>query len=136
MNIRVNPDFLGQVRAAGIAGVADASQHMVDTARRIMDRSGSGQQHPRLARQSSAPGEAPVSQSGEFADALSPVEPDASTDAGSVLGGFSVQETPTRSRSWLIWYEFGTASMRPRPLVGPTLDQAMPGVLAALERRL
>lgn len=113
MTFRRNPRFAPALRKQITERLMAGGQVVVRTARDRMERG-----------ESSAPGESPVTQSGELADSLQTYGPRDTRDGIEVAAGTDLHR--------IIWLERGTAYIAPRPLLLPSLLQAAPDIMAAM----
>ncbi|HEY3782361.1 MAG TPA: hypothetical protein VGL56_14865 [Fimbriimonadaceae bacterium] len=98
-----------QEKAQAICDAAAAAH--ASEMRRLLASGGAGVRYDDLPNESSAPGAAPVSQTGELADSIQVVALD---EVG--IGAATVVSGPA------VYLEFGTSKMAPRPFVEPALQ--------------
>lgn len=118
-----NPGFLNAFRKKMAAATERAAAIAADGVRDSLQQPGSGVLHRGNPNQSSAPGEAPASQSGDllnsiYSQPLEPVDDKVRAQYGSDL---------IYSR----FLELGTVSSAPRPFIRPPIIDRKPEILAA-----
>lgn len=124
MSFQRNPNFVPAVTAVAARRIERAAGVVRDRARSMMDPAGDGQLHDGDRKRASAPGEPPVSQTGELSDSLRTYGPIIKTDQVVAAMGTDL------FRLWFL--EVGTAHMAPRPLLYPALMASRDDVLRVM----
>lgn len=113
-------EVMAKVRAGAMAGVMRGTERVHDLAtRKIMDPPKTGKKHPGLPNQSSAPGEAPATQSGRLQQSGR-----THYDVASLTG------TAEWATEYALRLEVGDDEFDARPFARPSLAESVEGIEA------
>lgn len=119
MSVKWNGDeVMRRVRAGAMRGVMRGTERVHDLAtRKIMDPPKTGRKYSGLPNRSSAPGEAPATQSGRLQQSGRTIYNEA--ELSGVASWSSAHAMPL---------EVGTEKMAPRPFARPSLAESVEGI--------